>query len=181
MIITRLRNSATQGAAALAMAGMMSSAPVQAVQIDASVPMQISVPVQVAPTQIVAEAEPAPLDSVAETVADLVDPVAAPIKALSYLHIGRGEASYYGHELAGNRTASGERFNPRAMTAAHRTLPMGTKLRVTNSANGRSVIVRINDRGPFVGRRIIDVSLGAAQEIQMVRSGKAMVTLERVS
>ena len=181
MIITRLRNSATQGAAALAMAGMMSSAPVQAVQIDASVPMQISVPVQVAPTQIVAEAEPAPLDSVAETVADLVDPVAAPIKAVSYLHIGRGEASFYGHELAGNRTASGERFNPRAMTAAHRTLPMGTKLRVTNSANGRSVIVRINDRGPFVGRRIIDVSLGAAQEIQMVRSGKAMVTLERVS
>ena len=182
MIITRLRNSATQGAAALAMAGMMSSAPVQAVQIDVSVPMQISAPVPVAaPAEIIAQAEPAPFDSVAETVADLVDPVAAPIKAVSYLHIGRGEASYYGHELAGNRTASGERFNPRAMTAAHRTLPMGTKLRVTNSANGRSVIVRINDRGPFVGRRIIDVSLGAAQEIQMIRSGKAMVTLERVS
>jgi len=190
MIFTRLRNSATQGAAALAMAGMMSSAPVQAVQIDVSMPMQISAPVPVvAPAEIIAQAEPAPLDSaepaplasVAETVADLVDPVAAPIKALSYLHIGRGEASYYGHEQTGNRTASGERFNPRARTAAHRTLPMGTKLRVTNSANGRSVIVRINDRGPFVGRRIIDVSLGAAQEIQMVRSGKAMVTLERVS
>lgn len=182
MNITRLRNGATLSAAALAMAGMMSPAPVQAVQIDASVPMQISAPAPVAaPVQIIAQAEPAPLESVAAVVADLVDPVAAPVKAVSYRHIGRGEASYYGYELAGNRTANGERFNPRAMTAAHRTLPMGTKLRVTNSANGRSVIVRINDRGPFVGRRIIDMSLGAAQEIQMIRSGKAMVTLERVS
>jgi rare lipoprotein A len=94
--------------------------------------------------------------------------------------IGQGEASYYGHELAGNRTASGERFNPHGLTAAHRTLPLGTKLRVTNIANGRSVIVRINDRGPFVRNRLIDVSLGAAREINMVRSGKAQVRLEIV-
>jgi rare lipoprotein A len=107
-------------------------------------------------------------------VADLADPVLRD----SYEAIGQGEASYYGHELAGNRTASGERFNPNALTAAHRSLPLGTKLRVTNMANGRSVIVRINDRGPFVGRRIIDMSLGAAREIQMVRSGKAQVKLE---
>ena len=59
-------------------------------------------------------------------------------------------ASYYGSELAGRRTASGERFNPSAMTAAHRTLRFGTRVRVTNSRNGRSVVVRINDRGPFV-------------------------------
>ncbi len=94
--------------------------------------------------------------------------------------IGQGEASYYGHELAGNRTASGERFNPNGLTAAHRTLPLGTRLRVTNVANGRSVIVRVNDRGPFVGNRLIDVSLGAAREINMVRSGKAQVRLEIV-
>lgn len=181
MIITRLRNSATQGAAALAMAGLMASAPVQAVQIDTSLPMRV-LPIPVAvPVEIEAAAEPAPLDSVAEVVAKLVDPVPAPVKTDSYRLIGQGEASYYGRELAGNRTANGERFNPQAMTAAHRTLPMGTRLRVTNRANGRSVLVRINDRGPFVGRRIIDVSLAAAQQIQMIRSGKAMVTLERVS
>jgi len=102
-----------------------------------------------------------------------------PVKS-AYDHIGDGEASYYGNELAGNRTASGERFNPLGLTAAHRTLPLGTRLRVTNKANGKSVIVRINDRGPFVGNRVIDVSLGAAREVAMVRSGKAMVRLERL-
>jgi rare lipoprotein A len=93
-------------------------------------------------------------------------------------HVGEGEASYYGNELAGNRTASGERFNPRALTAAHRTLPLGSKLRVTNQANGRSVIVRINDRGPFAKSRLIDVSYAAAQQINMIRAGKARVRLE---
>jgi peptidoglycan lytic transglycosylase len=76
-------------------------------------------------------------------------------------------ASYYGKELAGRRTASGERFNPGAMTAAHRTLPLGTRVRVTNIHNGRSVIVRINDRGPFVKGRSIDLSSGAARAIGM--------------
>ena len=95
-------------------------------------------------------------------------------------HVGTGEASYYGKELAGNRTANGERFNPSALTAAHRTLPMGTNLKVTNKANGKSVIVRINDRGPFVKKRLIDVSFAAAQQINMVRSGHAMVSLERL-
>ena len=93
-------------------------------------------------------------------------------------HVGDGEASYYGHELAGNRTASGERFNPGALTAAHRTLPLGTRLKVTNKANGKSVIVRINDRGPFIKKRLIDVSLAAARKINMVGAGKAMVKLE---
>jgi rare lipoprotein A len=96
-------------------------------------------------------------------------------------HLGDGEASYYGRELAGNRTASGERFNPMGMTAAHRTLPLGSKLRVTNKSNGKSVIVRINDRGPFVKHRLIDVSLGAAHEINMVRAGHAQVRLELLS
>lgn len=94
--------------------------------------------------------------------------------------LGEGVASYYGAELAGNRTASGERFNPNAMTAAHRTLRMGTMVKVTNKSNGRSVVVRINDRGPFTKGRIIDVSRAAAERIAMIRSGTARVKLELV-
>lgn len=91
--------------------------------------------------------------------------------------IGSGMASYYGRELAGNRTASGERFDPAQLTAAHRTLPFGSLVRVTNTANGDSVVVRINDRGPFSHGRVIDVSHAAAREIGMHRSGTARVTL----
>ena len=91
--------------------------------------------------------------------------------------IGGGMASYYGDELAGNRTASGERFNPAQLTAAHRSLPFGSMVRVTNTSNGDSVIVRINDRGPFSHGRIIDVSTAAAREIGMHRSGTARVKL----
>jgi rare lipoprotein A len=76
-------------------------------------------------------------------------------------------ATYYGKEFAGRRTASGERFNPSAMTAAHRTLRFGTRVRVTNTRNGRSVVVRINDRGPFVKDRSIDLSSGAVRAIGM--------------
>lgn len=84
--------------------------------------------------------------------------------------------TYYGHELAGRRTASGETFNPKALTAAHRTLPFGTRVRVTNSRNNRSVIVRINDRGPFGNGASIDLSLGAARAIGM--SSTADVRIE---
>jgi peptidoglycan lytic transglycosylase len=87
-----------------------------------------------------------------------------------------GVATYYGKEFAAQRTASGERFNPGAMTAAHRTLPFGTRVRVTNSRNGRSIIVPINDRGPFVKARAIDLSSGAAQAIGMGTTGS--VTME---
>ncbi|MBF2063971.1 MAG: septal ring lytic transglycosylase RlpA family protein [Calothrix sp. C42_A2020_038] len=88
-----------------------------------------------------------------------------------------GTASYYSYG-GSNRTATGERFNPQELTAAHRTLPFGTKVRVTNNWNGRSVIVRINDRGPFIRGRIIDVSLGAARELGMISSGIASVKVE---
>jgi peptidoglycan lytic transglycosylase len=88
-----------------------------------------------------------------------------------------GMASYYGTE-SGSQTSSGEHFNPNAMTAAHRTLPFGTKVLVTNKRNGRSVIVRINDRGPFVYGRIIDLSTAAADVIGMRGAGVASVTLE---
>jgi peptidoglycan lytic transglycosylase len=88
-----------------------------------------------------------------------------------------GMASYYGTE-SGSQTASGARFIPSAMTAAHRTLPFGTKVRVTNKRNGRSVVVTINDRGPFVHGRIIDLSTGAAGVIGMRGAGVAPVSLE---
>lgn len=90
----------------------------------------------------------------------------------------RGMATFYGDEQ-GNKTASGERFNKRAFTAAHRTLPFGTRVRVTNLRNGRSVEVRINDRGPFGKRkRIIDVSEAAARQLGMIDAGVVPVTIE---
>nr|WP_246518595.1 septal ring lytic transglycosylase RlpA family protein [Ancylobacter lacus] len=85
-----------------------------------------------------------------------------------------GMASYYGY---GGRTASGEHHNAAAMTAAHRSLPFGTHVRVTNTANGRSVVVRINDRGPFVRGRVIDVSTAAADALGFRRRGVARVDL----
>lgn len=89
-----------------------------------------------------------------------------------------GTASYYGKAHHGKRTASGERFNQNALTAAHRTLPFGTRVKVTNLDNGRSVVVRINDRGPFGRGRIIDLSKAAAEQLNMLRSGTAPVRLE---
>lgn len=93
----------------------------------------------------------------------------------------QGWASWYGPGFHGNRTANGERYNQYAMTAAHRYLPFGTEVRVTNQHNGRSVVVRINDRGPFIGGRIIDLSAGAAQAIGMISSGVAPVTVEVIT
>ena len=90
----------------------------------------------------------------------------------------RGRASWYGPRFHGRRTASGERFNAGAYTAAHRSLPFGTKVRVTNLRNGRAVVVRINDRGPYAGGRVIDLSKAAAQAIGMIRSGTAPVRIE---
>lgn len=92
-----------------------------------------------------------------------------------------GEASYYGYELAGNPTASGEPFDPEKMTAAHRKLPFGTRVRVTNLRNKQSVVVRVNDRGPFAGDRIIDVSRAAAEVLGMLHRGRALVRVEVLS
>ena len=88
-----------------------------------------------------------------------------------------GRASWYALH---SRTASGERMNPSAMTAAHRTLPFGTKVRVTNQNNGRSVIVRINDRGPFIRGRVLDLSKGAAGQLGFIGSGHTAVCMARV-
>ncbi len=94
------------------------------------------------------------------------------------IRIGGGMASWYGPGLDGNMSASGEVFNQNALTAAHRTLPFGTRVQVTNLDNGRSVIVRINDRGPFSSGRVIDLSAAAARMIGVMQSGVAPVRLE---
>jgi len=91
-----------------------------------------------------------------------------------------GQASWYGQEFERRLTASGERFNPGLLTGAHRTLPLGSKVRVTNLHNGRSVLVTINDRGPYFGRREIDLSYGAARVLGMVQRGLARVRIELI-
>ena len=88
---------------------------------------------------------------------------------------GCGRASWYALH---SRTASGERMNPNLMTAAHRSLRFGTKVKVTNANNGKSVVVRINDRGPFVRGRVLDLSKAAASNIGMIRSGHAKICYE---
>jgi rare lipoprotein A len=104
---------------------------------------------------------------------------APPKKTTGQHGVQTGMATWYGGGHHGGPTASGERFNKNAMTAAHRTLPMGTRVRVTNERNGRSVIVRINDRGPFGNkRRIIDVSEGAARKLGMIEAGVVPVRVE---
>jgi rare lipoprotein A len=91
-----------------------------------------------------------------------------------------GQASFYGNDPGegGPYTANGERYNPGGLTAAHRSLPFGTKVRVTSANTGRSVVVRVNDRGPFVGGRIIDLSTGAARAIGLTDSGVGSVRLD---
>lgn len=89
-----------------------------------------------------------------------------------------GSASWYGPGFHGKKTANGERYNMHAMTAAHKTLPLGTKVQVTNLSNGRKIIVRINDRGPFHGGRIIDLSKKAAQKLGIIKSGYGKVHLK---
>ncbi|MFB0611074.1 septal ring lytic transglycosylase RlpA family protein [Aurantiacibacter poecillastricola] len=92
--------------------------------------------------------------------------------------IGPGIASYYGRRFHGRPTASGEPFDMNDLTAAHKTLPFGSRVRVTNTRNGASVIVRVNDRGPFVRGRDIDLSRKAAEQIGIVSSGHGRVELE---
>ena len=107
-------------------------------------------------------------------------PRAQPPAGVSVTQLGPtvGVASYYGRQYHGRKTASGERFNMHELTAAHRILPFGTNIKVTNLANDHSVVVRVNDRGPFKRDRILDVSLEAARRLQMVAAGVARVRIE---
>jgi rare lipoprotein A len=102
-----------------------------------------------------------------------------PAERASYDEVGR--ASWYGAELGGRKTGNGETFNPEAITAAHRTLPMPSYVEVTNLDTGRTILVRINDRGPFNGDRIIDLSRGAAQQLNVVGQGHFPVRVRRVN
>ena len=109
---------------------------------------------------------------------------AEPGSAASYTaaaSVQSGKASWYGPGFHGRRTANGERFNTNAYTAAHKTLPFGTKLKVTNLRNGKSVKVVVNDRGPFTGGRVLDVSRGAARHLGMIASGTAKVKVQLAS
>lgn len=130
-----------------------------------------------------AEAEQPPLTSQEEGSAALTpDAEAGLVKEAEVepgsVSLGTGIASFYADRFHGRRTASGERFDNRAFTAAHRTLPFGSRVRVTNPATGASVIVRITDRGPFTHNRTIDVSRAAAEQLGLVRAGHGPVVLE---
>jgi len=104
-----------------------------------------------------------------------------PFSTLNAQTLQTGKASYYAKGFNGRRTASGERLHPDSLTCAHRTYPFGTKLRVMNPANGRNVVVRVTDRGPFIRGRIIDLSWRAAKELGIIAKGVAMVIVTKVS
>lgn len=91
-----------------------------------------------------------------------------------------GMASWYGRQFHGRKTASGETFDMNALTAAHRSLPLNCYIRVTNKSNGKSVIVKVNDRGPFHGNRVLDLSYGAAKQLGITNAGVGKVSIERV-
>lgn len=91
-----------------------------------------------------------------------------------------GVASWYGRQFHGRKTASGDTFDMNELTAAHRSLPLNCFIRVTNKENGKSVVVKVNDRGPFHGNRVVDLSYGAAKRLGITNSGTAKVSIERV-
>jgi rare lipoprotein A len=95
-------------------------------------------------------------------------------------HRESGMASYYGNEFSGRKTANGERFDQGKLTAAHRTLPFGTHVKVTNTQNGKSVVVRVNDRGPFAKGRVIDLSSSAFKSIAYLGAGVIPVHIQAI-
>jgi len=99
-------------------------------------------------------------------------------QAAAKQHVQEGEASYYANKFQGKKTASGELYDKKALTAAHRKLAFGTKVKVTYLKNGKSVVVKINDRGPYAKSRLIDLSHAAAQKIEMLDDGHGKVKLE---
>jgi rare lipoprotein A len=130
---------------------------------------KVAVPVAVAATAVPATAQA--IERVREPKAELPDepPLAHDAEIV--------EASYYGDGFAGKPTASGEMFDPSLLTAAHRTLPLGTLVKVTEALSGKSVVVRVNDRGPFHGDRAIDLSEAAAEQLGIVAAGTGKVAL----
>jgi rare lipoprotein A len=112
------------------------------------------------------------------TLLTLALTLATSVQTTSAAQTITGVASWYGPGFHGRTTANGERYDMYGLTAAHKSLPFGTEVKVTNSTNGKTVIVRINDRGPYVGSRVIDLSRRAAEAIDMIGPGTAAVTVQ---
>ena len=170
------RSFASRSVQALVVAGLLGLAPLTA--STAAAPDANTAGVDAATSAAVIEL--VPLQPTAEVTAPVPAEQPAP-SAPQETVVGRGSASYYAAQFDGRRTASGERFDNDEMTAAHRTLPFGSRVRVTNTANGRSVVVRINDRGPFTRGRMIDVSRAAAVELGLVARGHGEVELALIA
>lgn len=172
-----MRSSTSLAAFALLIAGSAFAA--TSVQARSAAPF-FNQPSAMSPLSL-REVDPLPFND------DLLRPTVSPVRIASTVAMAssqqvsrviEGTASWYGPGFFGNRTANGEVYRPGTLTAAHRSLPFGTMVRVTNLNNGRSTVVRINDRGPFVGNRVIDLGHGAAQQVGLVSSGVAPVRLE---
>jgi rare lipoprotein A len=106
------------------------------------------------------------------------EPTYVPVYTFLTQKSAYGIASWYGEDFQGNETANGETYNMNALTAAHRNLPLGTRIRVTNLRNRRSLVLRVNDRGPFIPGRLLDVSRAAARMLGFAASGKARVKIQ---
>lgn len=119
--------------------------------------------------------------SVATTDEDVLERLTAVASNTVSKFKQNGLASWYGRKFHGRKTASGETFDMNGLTAAHRSLPLNCYVKVTNKTNGKSVVVKVNDRGPFHGNRVLDLSYGAAKKIGITNKGVGNVTIERVS
>ncbi len=169
------RSLAKRSVQALALAGLFGLAPLAA----STAATTDTTGIEPATSAAIIELVPVQPDAEVTAPAPAIEAPAA--SAPQETVLGRGSASYYAAKFDGRRTASGERFDNDDMTAAHRTLPFGSLVRVTNPANGRSVVVRVNDRGPFTRGRLIDVSRAAAEELGMVARGHADVELALIA
>lgn len=156
------------------LAGLLGLAPLAA--SSAAAPDHGTAPIE--PATSTAMSALLPLPATADTAEITTEfPAETAASAPQETVLGQGSASYYAAKFHGRRTASGETFDNGDMTAAHRTLPFGTLVRVTNPANGASVVVRVNDRGPFTKGRMIDVSRAAAEQLGLIARGHATVEL----
>lgn len=175
-----MRRTFSAGAVALLLSGS-ALAPAFSDQVLAATSETAIEPASAGSTDLAireADATPSPEELPVRPAPLPVAPVPPPAPGPRVVQTSTGQASWYGPGFFGNRTANGEVFRPGTMTAAHRTLPFGTRVRVTNLNNGRVAVVRINDRGPFHGSRVIDLGHGAASELGVVSSGVARVKLE---
>jgi len=121
---------------------------------------------------------PEPLSRIGNAPYEVYGVTYVPMRKVSVGHVETGEASWYGRKFHGRNTSNGDVYDMYGMTAAHKTLPLPTYLQVRNLANGREVVVRVNDRGPFLGGRILDLSYMAAQKLGVVATGTAKVRIE---